>query len=113
MIGYHVAQRACGVEVSAALFDTHSFCDGDLHVVHVAPVPDGLEDSVAEAEHQDVLDRFLAEIMIDAEDLVLSQDFANLLVQLPGGFQVTAERLFEYNAPPLAVLLASETGSAQ
>ncbi len=39
-------------------------------MVDVVAVPDGLEDAVAEAEDEDVLNSLLAEVVIDAEDLV-------------------------------------------
>ena len=58
--GHHVAQRARLVVVAAAPLDADRLGDGDLHVVDVAAVPDRLEDAVAEAERQDVLDGLLA-----------------------------------------------------
>jgi hypothetical protein len=43
-------------------------------VVHEVAVPDRLEDAVGEPKGEDVLDRLLAQIMIDAEDLGLIED---------------------------------------
>ncbi|MGX1327379.1 hypothetical protein AB7M56_001878 [Bradyrhizobium elkanii] len=40
-------------------------------MVDVVAIPDRLEHAVGEAQHQDVLDGFLAEIVIDPVDLVL------------------------------------------
>ena len=45
--------------------------DGDLYVVDQLAVPDGLEDAVAEAQDEHVLDRLLAEVVIDPVDLAL------------------------------------------
>jgi hypothetical protein len=42
--------------------------------------PQRLEDTVAEAEGQNVLNRLLAEIMIDAIDLLLVEDTQDLAV---------------------------------
>ena len=39
-------------------------------MVDMVAVPERLEDAVGEAQHQDVLDRFLAEEVIDPIDLV-------------------------------------------
>jgi hypothetical protein len=50
-------------------------------VIDIAPVPDRLENAVGEAEHQNVLDRLLAQVMVDAIDLLLVQDLANFFVQ--------------------------------
>ena len=55
------------VKVPAAFFHTHSFRHGDLNVVNVAPVPDRLENAIAEAEHQDVLYGFFAKVMVDTD----------------------------------------------
>ena len=56
------------VELAAAL-DADLLGDGDLHVVDVLAVPERLEDAVREAEDEEVLDRLLAEVVIDPEDL--------------------------------------------
>jgi hypothetical protein len=42
-------------------------------VVDRVAVPQGLEQRVAEAERDEVLDRFLAEIVVDAEGAVLAE----------------------------------------
>ena len=42
---------------------------GDLDVVHVAAIPERLEDAVAEPEDEQVADRLLAQVVIDAVDL--------------------------------------------
>ena len=71
MVRHHVAQRAGGVIEAAAMADAELLVDGDLDVVDVVAIPDRLEHAVGEAQHQDVLHRLLAEIMIDPVDLVL------------------------------------------
>ena len=65
--------------------------DGD-----VPPVPDRLEDRVAEPQGEDVLDGLLAEVMVDAIDLALAEDARHLAVQRvalarswPNGFSIT------------------------
>ena len=68
----------------------------DLHVVDVVAVPDRLEDAVGEPQHQDVLHGLLAEVMVDAIDLMLGKDlvdpfveFAALARSVPNGFSIT------------------------
>ena len=69
------------VERRAAL-DPDRLADRDLDVVDELAVPDRLEDPVREPERQHVLDRLLAEVVVDPEDLVLGEVRAQDLVQL-------------------------------
>src|ERR1051325_3632448 len=78
MIRHHVAQRAGGVIIAAAVLDADRFRGRDLNMVNVAAVPDRLEDAVAEPENHDVLDRLLAKVMVDAIDLRLIENFPEL-----------------------------------
>jgi hypothetical protein len=77
----HVAHGAGGVVVAGAPAHALRLGHGDLHVVDVVAVPDRLDQGVGEAEHQQVLHRFLAEVMIDAVNLVLVEIVVQLCVQ--------------------------------
>ena len=57
---------------------------GDLHVVDIVAVPQRLKDGVGKAEGQDILDRLLAQIVVDAVDLVLVEHGVDLLVEVAG-----------------------------
>ena len=70
MILHHVAQGTRFFVESAPVTDADRLRDRDLHVVDVVAVPNGLEDAVGKAEHEDVLHRLLAQVVIDAEHLV-------------------------------------------
>ena len=61
------------VELAAAL-DADVLGDRDLHVIDVVAVPQRLEDRVAEAQRDEVLDGLLAQVVIDPEDLPLGED---------------------------------------
>ncbi len=71
------------VERAAAL-DAEVLGHGDLHVVDVAPVPERLEDAVAEAEDEQVADGLLAQVVVDAIDLRLVEDAHDRAVERPG-----------------------------
>ena len=101
MVLHHVAQRARRVVIATALLDADRLGDGDLHVIHIAAVPDRLEDAVAEPERHDVLDGLLAEIVIDAVDLRFLGRGEDLLIERARRLEVAAERLFDDDAPPL------------
>ena len=100
----HVGQRAGFLVIGAAAFHADRFGRRDLHVIHVAAVPQRLEDAVAEAEGQDVLHGLLAQVMIDAVDLGFVEDFVQAVAQLARAGQVVAEGLFHHQAPPAAAL---------
>jgi len=58
---------------------------------------------LAKAQHQDVLHRLLAEVVIDPVDLVLVDDSEQFVVERLGGGEVGAERLSitsRRHAPP-------------
>ena len=69
MVLQDVASGAGVLVETAAGADPESLCDGDLHVVDPAPVPDRLEDRVGEPQRQQVLDGVLAQVVIDPEHL--------------------------------------------
>ena len=107
VVRHHVAQRAGLLVELAAVLDTDGLRDGDLNVIDLLPVPQRLEQAVGETQRHDVLDRFLAEEMIDPVDLMLLQRFQDLGIERLGRSQIVAERLFDDDPAPLAVTLRS------
>ena len=61
--------------------DADFLVDRDLDMVDVIAIPDRLEHAVGKAQHQDVLHRLLAEVMIDPVNLVLVDDLEQFVVQ--------------------------------
>jgi len=55
------------IERAPALY-AETFRHRDLHAVNKVTIPEGLHEGVGEAEDHHVMDRPLAEIVIDAED---------------------------------------------
>ena len=88
------------VERAAAAFHAHGFRGGDLHVVDELPVHDRLKDRVAETEGQQVLNGLLAQVVVDAVNLMLVQPLEDLDVQRLGRGEVVAERFFDDDPPP-------------
>ena len=112
MVRHHVAQRAGGIVEAAAVADAELLVDGDLDMVDMVAIPDRLEHAVGKSQHQDVLHRLLAEIMIDPVDLVLVHQLQELGVEVLGRFEVGAERLFDHQPTPRAVFL-QHAGAAE
>gem|GEM_PF-4453010 len=98
MILHHVAQGAGGVVVAGAAFDAEGFGDRDLHVVDMGGVPQGFEQDVGEAQRHQVLDRFLAEIMIDPVDAVFGEGAGNGVVHRAGGGEAFADGFLDDDA---------------
>ncbi len=99
----HVAHDAGFLVVLAALLDADRLRRRDLHVVDPLPVPDRLEDRVGEAQHQHVLHRLLAEVVIDAVDLMLGEQAEHELVERQRALEAAAERLLDDDARPRAI----------
>src|SRR6266540_4236505 len=103
-----VANRTGLLVVARAALDPDRLSDGDLDVVDHLTVPDRLEDPVREAQGQHVLDRFLAEVVVDPEDLVLFEVLLDRAVELACRGEIVAERLLDdeprpaFGAAPLA-----------
>ena len=95
MVLHHVPHRAGFVVVAAAPLDAERLGDGDLHMVDMRGVPQGFEQAVGEAERHQVLHRFLAEIVVDAEDAAFEEDGAELVVDDFGAGAVVADRLLD------------------
>jgi hypothetical protein len=95
-----VAGGADAVVVPGAAADADVLGHGDLHVVDVVGVPDGLEHLVGETQGQQVLDRLLAQVVVDAEHRVGGEDLLDDGVEFLGRRQVVAERLLDDHPPP-------------
>ena len=108
---HHVAQRAGFLVITAALAHAEFFADGDLHVVNQVAVPEPLENGIGKAEHQNVLHRFLAEVMVNAADLLLVGEAGQFPVQRAGGGEVMAERFLDDDALPGGTVLVQQPGA--
>ncbi|KKL15926.1 hypothetical protein LCGC14_2500720, partial [marine sediment metagenome] len=90
----HVAEDADAVVVSGTVTDRDLLGRGDLYVIDVVAVPDRLENTVGESKDQHVLHGLLAQVVIDAIDLVLVEDLVYGAVEFSGAFEIGAERFF-------------------
>src|ERR1700688_1971498 len=91
---HHVAQRARIVIVRRASADALGLGNRNLHVIDKARGPDWLEDRVGEAEHHQILDGFLAQVMIDSKNLTLVEMPRELAVDLRRTREIVADWFF-------------------
>jgi hypothetical protein len=73
---HHVAQGSNGIVEAAPPLDPEILGHGDLDGLDPVAVPQRLEHRVVEPQKQDVHRRFLAQKVVNAEDLVFVQDAA-------------------------------------
>ena len=104
MVLDHIAEGSCGFVERPAAFDADGLSRRDLDVVDVISIPHVLKNAVGEAEDEDVLHRLLAQVVVDAEDLVLIEHLVHVVVQLARALEVVAEGLFDDGANPASGL---------
>ena len=98
MVLDHVPHGADFVIKCAAGTDAFLFGHGDLDVVDQVAVPDRLPDGVGETEIQEILDRLLAEIVVDTEEIRLVQAGLQVIHELARGLVVMPEGLLHDDA---------------
>ncbi len=92
---HHIAERAGLLVVPRARSDALFLGHRDLHVIDVSLIEERLENAVCEPQDEDVLDRFLAEIVIDAEDLPFVEHFGDRIVDRERARQVASDRFLD------------------
>ena len=100
MVLHHVTERTGLVVIASPLADTDRFADADFDRFDVVTVPQGLPNGVGETEREQVLNRFLAQIVIDSIDLILAQVLAQHEIEPLRGAQVGPKWFFDDDPPP-------------
>jgi hypothetical protein len=97
MVLHHVAECPGHVVVVGAALHSERLSHRDLHVVDAVGVPQRLEKGVGKPGDEQVLHTLLAEVVVDAEDLLLVEDLTDRVVDRPCGRQVVPDRLLEHH----------------
>ena len=97
---HDIAQCADLVVERAAVLDAEVLGHGDLDRLDILPPPQRLEPGVGEAHIFDVLDGLLAQVVVDAQDLILANDRQQSVIELNGGVEAGAERLLDRHSAP-------------
>src|ERR1700719_3151863 len=101
MILNHVADRADSIVEGAPTLDPECFRHGDLHTFDMAAIPKRLQQSIGETEKKHVVHRPLAQVMVDAEDSILTEGAEQNPVEFLGRDQVPTEGLFHNHSRAL------------
>src|SRR5580704_5309850 len=100
MVRHHVTECAGCLVEAASLFHTNRFRRSDLHMVNSIAIPYRFKQTIGEAERHNVLNRILAEEMVDPKDLILVQCALDAGVQFARRVEAVAKRLVEDDASP-------------
>ena len=90
-----VADRADLLVQLATLLDTEQLRNRDLDTRNRLATPDPFEQGVAEAEDEEVLNRLLAHVVVDAKDALLGYNVVKGPVELLRGLQIVPEGLLD------------------
>jgi len=86
------------VIITAPVLYPQGFRNGNLYMINIVAIPNRFKDGVGKPEHEDILNGFLTEIMIDAVDSGLFKTMSDRLVEGNRGCQIPAERFFHHQA---------------
>src|SRR5262245_27548101 len=95
MVLHDVAQGPRLIVELAASLHAERLCHRDLHALDVLPIPDRLEERVRKAEEEQVLNRVLAQVVVDAEHAVFTEGGVDDRVQRAGRGEVVPEWLLD------------------
>jgi hypothetical protein len=103
---------SCGADavvIASSRTDTNVLSHGDLHMIDVVCVPDGLIHRVGEAQSQDVLNGLFTQIVVDAEHRLWWKHSFDRRIELCCGFFVLTERFLDDDSAPTRVDGVGET----
>ena len=95
MVLEDVSDRPGFLIEAAPAFDADVLSYGELHLFHHVTVPDSLDKGVPKAKNQEILNRLLAQVMVNPEDAILGDGLAQSHVEFDRRLQVVPERLLD------------------
>ena len=98
MILNHVADCAGLIIERASALNSKVFRHSDLYALDLIAVPERFQNRILEAEEDHVVHRPLAEVMVDAEDVLLVESAEQNLIELLRRGEVVTEGFFNDNA---------------
>jgi len=100
MVLHDIADRTHLFIENSPPFDSEGFGHCHLHALYVVAIPDWLQERVGKAEVEQILDWFLAKVMIDSKNRRLGKGTMQCLIECLRGRKVAAKRLFDDHARP-------------
>src|SRR3990167_791021 len=103
MILSDVAERARRVVKRAAFFGADRFEESDFNLLDQLFPPRNLEEVVRETERQNILQHFFREVVIDAINLLLFEEFCESVVDCVRSLAIVTKGLLDHDPRPPAV----------
>src|SRR5215475_9077578 len=94
MILDHITQSSSILVVASTGADAFVLSHRNLHMIDVFLIPQWFENGIGKTHDQEILDGFLAEVVIDTKKLALVDDLRQSVINGTGAGQVPAQRLF-------------------
>ena len=95
-----VTNDAVLIKVTPATVCTKVLTENDLHIADEVTAPQRLKDQIGKAQHSQVFDELLAQVVVDAVYLILCEKLAELVRQGLEGGAVAAKGLFDDDTTP-------------
>ena len=95
MVLHHVAQLTHAVVISPTALNAHLFRNRDLNVINATLIPLGIDKAIGKSQHQKVLDRLFAQVMIDSIDILLIEKLSECFIDLSRRIKALTNRLFK------------------
>src|SRR6516162_1099355 len=102
MILHDIANRAGLVIEGPAALHAKILGHSDLDTINVVAIPEGFHEGIGKAEDEHIVDRTLAEVVVDAKNVLFMVGTVKNLVQRLGGGEVITERFFDDDARAFA-----------
>lgn len=100
MILHHIANDSEFVEISAATLRAERFLEGNENRRDVLTIPCRVEELIAESDGHQVLHHFLAQVMVNTVELILSEERGQMIAENLGARRVLSERLLDDDTTP-------------
>ena len=103
MVLDYVSGGTNAVVVSRSAANTNVLGHRDLYVVDELAAPDRLKELVGEPQSQEVLNGFLAEVVVDSKYRVRRKDPLDNLIEFFGTLQIAAKRFLHHHPSKLTL----------
>src|SRR5258705_11374489 len=104
MILNHIADCASLIIERASALNSKVLCHSNLYALDLIAVPERLKERILEAEKDHVMNRPLAEVMVDAEDVLLVESPEQNPIERLRRDKVVPEGFFNDNASALSTV---------